>query len=360
MSSTPPPSPPPAAVLRGHAAEVTAVRITPWLDEQELPLLLSAGGDGEVRLWSLRTHRAVASVAAHGGAGGHSATVLAVHALGASTVLSQGRDGRVRAWDAADGALRGPLLELPAECYNFCACAPSPALVAAGAPVGGGGGGAAATAATLALPSADANEVVLWDVRTRAPARTLAPSTALGKAGMCMCVRFADDGRLLAGWEDGSLQLFDLRGGGGGGGAGSGGGGAAAAARKLHSQPLLSIDVDPAGATAVSGAADCALCVASLAGGEVGAPTRLDIPVTSEASGSGGVASLAVRPDRKLLAAGGWDKRVRLWQWKRWKPLAVLKQHTETVTAVHFSADSRWLASASNDRTIALWDVYPP
>ena len=170
-----------------------------------------------------------------------------------------------------------------------------------------------------------------------------------------MCVRFADDGRLLAGWEDGSLQLFDLRGGGG-----SGGGGAAAAARKLHSQPLLSIDVDPAGATAVSGAADCALCVASLAGGEVGAPTRLDIPVTSEASGSGGVASLAVRPDRKLLAAGGWDKRVRLWQWKRWKPLAVLKQHTETVTAVHFSADSRWLASASNDRTIALWDVYPP
>ena len=110
----------------------------------------------------------------------------------------------------------------------------------------------------------------------------------------------------------------------------------------------------------MSGAADCALCVASLAGGEVGAPTKLDIPVTSEASGSGGVASLAVRPDRKLLAAGGWDKRVRLWQWKRWKPLAVLKQHTETVTAVHFSADSRWLASASNDRTIALWDVYPP
>ena len=94
------------------------MRITPWLDEQQLPLLLSAGGDGEVRLWSLRTHRAVASVAAHGGAGGHSATVLAVHALGASTVLSQGRDGRVRAWDAADGALRGPILELPAECYT--------------------------------------------------------------------------------------------------------------------------------------------------------------------------------------------------------------------------------------------------
>ena len=160
---------------------------------------------------------------------------VVVHALGASTVLSQGRDGRVRAWDAAWTARCAPILELPAA--NPCACAPSPALVAAGAPVGGGGGGTAATAATLALPSADANEVVLWDARAGAHAGAVDGP----RQGRDVQVRFADDGRLLAGWEDGSPQLFDLRGGGGGG---SGGGGAAAAARKLHSQPLLSIDVD--------------------------------------------------------------------------------------------------------------------
>ena len=31
-----------------------------------------------------------------------------------------------------------------------------------------------------------------------------------------------------------------------------------------------------------------------------------------------------------------------------------------TVNAVSFSACSRWLASASSDRTIALWALFPP
>mmetsp|Transcript_54986 Transcript_54986/g.97077 ORF Transcript_54986/g.97077 Transcript_54986/m.97077 type:complete len:106 (-) Transcript_54986:184-501(-) len=75
---------------------------------------------------------------------------------------------------------------------------------------------------------------------------------------------------------------------------------------------------------------------------------------------SGGVSSLSLRPDGKLLAAGGWDKRVRVWQTRKWKPLAVLRQHNGTVNAVDFSSCSRWLASASNDHTIALWSLYPP
>ena len=69
---------------------------------------------------------------------------------------------------------------------------------------------------------------------------------------------------------------------------------------------------------------------------------------------------VCVRPDTKLLATGGWDRRVRVWQWGKWKPLAVLRYHTGTVNAVCFSPCSRWLASASNDRTVAIWSIYPP
>ena len=69
---------------------------------------------------------------------------------------------------------------------------------------------------------------------------------------------------------------------------------------------------------------------------------------------------MCVRPDGKILAAGGWDRRVRLWQWRKGKPLAVLKHHAGTVNAVHFSACSRWLATASDDRTVALWSLYAP
>ena len=115
----------------------------------------------------------------------------------------------------------------------------------------------------------------------------------------------------------------------------------------------------------MTGSADCAVSIVGLAsnGAEqepFGSTTQLSIPATSEAMGSGGISSLALRPDGKLLAAGGWDRRVRVWQARKWKPLAVLKQHTNTVNAVDFSMCSRWLASAANDRTVALWSLFPP
>eukprot|EP00966_Prymnesium_polylepis_P293907 6787824-Prymnesium_polylepis.1 len=81
--------PPPIGVLRGHSSEVTALRFG-GLDGSGLPLLLSAAADGELRLWSTRTHRSVASVRAHEN------SVLAVHALADGKILSQGRDGAVR------------------------------------------------------------------------------------------------------------------------------------------------------------------------------------------------------------------------------------------------------------------------
>ena len=65
---------------------------------------------------------------------------------------------------------------------------------------------------------------------------------------------------------------------------------------------------------------------------------------------------MRVRPDGKIAASGGWDRRVRLWQWWRMKPLAILRHHTATVNAVDFSACSSWLASGSADQTVALWE----
>lgn len=155
---------------------------------------------------------------------------------------------------------------------------------------------------------------------------------------------------LLAGWEDGSLQRFELRGGSG-----------PAASRRLHSEPLLCIDVDQKSAHALSGAADCKLCVTPLAGGALGEPSaQLSVPVTNEASGSGGLSALSCRPDGKIFAAGGWDRRVRLWQWRKYKPIAVLKHHTATVHAVDFSPCSRLLATASADKTIGVWQLFAP
>lgn len=329
-------------------------------DSSGLPLLLSAAADGNLRLWSLQTRRVISSVDAHAGS-----SVLAVQALSNSRVLTQGRDGFVRLWDAR-GGFSAPVRQLSTQSYNFCQFACSAGLVgwssssleatendaAAGADADALPPDLDSGAPLLVLPSDDANELRMWDLRARAPVRTLSPATDVGKAGMCMCARFArGDSLLLSGWEDGSLHVFDLR------------GTSPPRARRLHAEPLLSLDVDASGTHALSGAADCKLCITPL--GEAGAATpppihQLSIPPTNEAAESGGISSVSVRPDGRIFAAGGWDRRVRLWQWRKWKPLAVLRLHTATVHAVTFSPCSKWLASASGDRTIALWTLFPP
>jgi WD40 repeat protein len=69
------------------------------------------------------------------------------------------------------------------------------------------------------------------------------------------------------------------------------------------------------------------------------------------------VVSVAFSPDGKLLASGGIDKVVRLWDVTTGKTIATLKGHIDTISSVVFSPDGKTLASTGTDRTILLWDV---
>lgn len=75
-----------------------------------------------------------------------------------------------------------------------------------------------------------------------------------------------------------------------------------------------------------------------------------------------GISDITIRPDKKILATAGWDHRMRIFGWKKLKPLAVLDYHTATVHCVSFSdhknPSERLLAAGSKDQRISIWSIY--
>src|SRR5437660_728857 len=72
------------------------------------------------------------------------------------------------------------------------------------------------------------------------------------------------------------------------------------------------------------------------------------------------VVSVASSPDGNTLASASEDKTIRLWDVKTRQERSSLLGHTGFVKSLAFSPDGKTLASASADQTIKLWDVSGP
>eukprot|EP00898_Chlorokybus_atmophyticus_P004703 jgi/Chlat1/5233/Chrsp33S05076 len=314
----------PLCVLRGHAAEVQAVTFLPEGGAGGGRRLASGDSQGEVKIWDLPTRRPLGSWDSVRGYGvGCSAVIIR-----ASRVTAHGRDGLIKCWELTREGLPGsePVCIIDTGAYGFCKLAVLP-------PFHEG--------VLVAAATGEAGELCVWDISTMTRVCTWTQSTA-GMLTSVALFRWNGQVHAVAGYEDGSMCLWRMQ------------DAEPVSTVKLHSEPVLGVAVSERGTHIMSGSADCEvihLVVDALAR-SIKVLHRHQIPKP-------GTDALAVRSDDACFAAGGWDRRVRVYNMCGQRA-CVLKYHSAAVTGLSFTGDGQLLASGSRDATIALWSVLPP
>jgi len=69
------------------------------------------------------------------------------------------------------------------------------------------------------------------------------------------------------------------------------------------------------------------------------------------------VHAVALSPDKRLLATGGEDGLIRVWEVETGETVVTLEGSTAGICGVDWTADGQKLVSGTSDGTIRLWDV---
>ncbi|WP_404963038.1 TIR domain-containing protein [Streptomyces sp. 147326] len=288
-------------ILRGHGRRISGVAFS-----ADGAQLATAGNDGVVRLWETRTGRRTDELSGRG-----DRLVSAAFSPVEPLLATASNDGDMYLWDPARGEY---LRELDAETEHVWA----EAFNADG---------------TLLATANDDDSVRVWFRPTGSPVSNLT-----GHRGRVRSIAFRPDADVLAtGCDDSVVRVWDARSGrlveelGGSTG---------------HADRVYGVAYGPGSAWLASASWDGSAIV--WRNGEAGPRLR----------GRGGrLWSVAAHPSRPLLAVGGDDRSVCLWNAETGEHVTDLVGHTGRVLSLAFSPDGTTLASGAEDGTVRLWNL---
>lgn len=282
---------------------ITAVAVAPGGAH-----LATAGDDHVVRVWSTADGRLLHKLNAHGD------WVRAVAFLpDGQTLISAGDDGRIVLWNSATGEKQIELAKLPHVVYAIAISPDGKQLAAAGFDV----------------------EVHLFDLDTRTAKGKLA-----GPDSDLRAIAFSPDGsRLAAAGRNGKVLVWSLA---------TGAVDLEIASTRVGR--LRALGWLPAGDKLVSAGENRQLSVWDATTGQL---------VKKVHCQTGKLLSMVICGE-ELIATGGSDNVIRVWNWQSETEADALVGHTGSVAALAFDAGSRTIISGSFDTTIRVWRLDQP
>jgi WD40 repeat protein len=294
--------PPGTALVRtfeGHAANVSAVAITP--DGQRA---VSASADNTLKVWDLETGAMLRTLEGHS----DSVSNVAVTSDGRRAV-SASRDRTLKFWELENGVELGTLERNPTY-FNPVAITPD--------------------GKRVIYWSAWPPNLVLLDLETG-----IELEMADGHFAHDVAVS-PDGGRVVSASRAGTLTVWDLE------------MGIELRTLRGHSAAVSAVAVTPDGRRAVSASADRTLKVWDLETG---------IALRTFNGHSASVSRVAVTPDGKQAVSASWDRTLKLWDLETGRVLRSLEGHSASVSDVAVTPDGKQAVSASEDKTLKLWNL---
>ena len=326
----------PQYVLKQSGEAITDLEF--WSPHQTSTLIASYGGKGGVDVWNLSTRRSCLNLPSE-------VPMLSAHGFATGELLTYDKEGNLKLLDLSESSAITKNHLIISE-VGFCKAAVLPEDEHA--------------KKIIAVPGEAKSSVNIWNLSEEAICKQLIPSTDL-KLGMPWCIKLLCNVRPLAvvGYEDGSLLIWDIN------------------EEKLiskasfFSDPLMCFDAF------INENANPVLC--GIAGSvnemfvkwnfvvpnettqnkkDVQESNLCDISIVKQHKLiNSGLSCMKIRNDKKILATGGWDYKIRIFSWKNLKPLAVLDYHKGQIQAISFLND-QLLACGSEDNKISIWKIY--